>query len=319
MRQIVIKLACYFIEMSDKLKQKLSKLLVAFLLSLLFICMPFNAYSADLNYLDDSAWLNCERATAMSISGKSGSSKMDGVFKYFYDRNDGCFYSYFDFTESRLESVYEDVRVHFDVKNDSSSYSFAVDMDGICDCGDTEEKLFNTYQNFNYADNFELAMSIVEFNCKPDVYNIKIKLYIGGRNYKILDDIVIDTTKPTTTKPPTTKKPITSKAHKTTSAKQKTAKSTTYRLTKYKGSGANGSAKKYSANGQTEGKNDVIVDNLYSANGYNDGLSVVPKTKMSTTSKVMLGFGIGIGVIALGMILYAVAMPKKENKDDNDI
>lgn len=278
------------------------------------LIIPIKALAVNLDYLDNSTWNNNPNVTSMSVSGKSGVNKLQGVFRYFFDSDDACIYTYFNVNETTLSEYNDIVKVHYDIYSESNSYSFAIDEQGICDCGDEEYKYFDVYQNFELLNgDTQRCMSVTALNCTPDLYTVDVRLYINGRNYIIKKGLEIDTRVPETTKETTTHQTTTRQAT-TKASKQTTTKITTTRQS----SSSSNSNSKYKATGEY----DKNVDDYINADSNEiieqDDVSTTSRVTLSRASKILLIIGIIVGVVGIGFIFYSAIKSKKQNDNKEE-
>lgn len=254
----------------------------------------------------------------------------NGYTKYVFDEENGCFYVYLNFTDSRIDSSSnENIKLNFIIENSTESYIFSVDKNGLID--EWAEDKVSVSVNFNASCKNQGGKMIAGIELK-DKNARKLTNYVSCyyscgaeisaelfENFT-LDMYVPTTVKTTTQKKTTTKKSTTEKSKKTTVSEKTTAVKTT----KFSASNTNSSKKtttKFSAANTT--KFDAVSQNISEQSDeefWESQLSSVAeiadesdvektKTKMSSSAKAMLA--VSAVLLAGGAALVLTGALKK--------
>lgn len=283
---------------------KALKRIVAFTaVILLLISYPLTTYSADLEYLEYYNWENNDLVTETDVNKNSPYGSLFCSFKYYYDKDENSFYTYFAIEESTLDSNNNTVYVYYDFKSNDNEYAFVTDENGLVIDENDYSKEFKTYSSFKYHDD-STGVYINAFDLKLPygIYNVDVKLYVNSHSYLIKKGITIDASKPTTTKATTTKKPTTKKA--TTTKKAKTTKGKSSKTTKSKDEDLT-----------------AVEETAESTNPFDDSQDETTRPKLTMSDKLSYAFVItAVTGGFLGLMIYSSIMNKKgiNKKDDNE-
>lgn len=304
----------------------------------LFVCLavmliPFSAAAVNTDLVEDEVyWI--DRGETVNYS----SSYFQGFSKYIADEDEGCFYFFTRFTDSRIDMDSNDnITLGFTVKNDSNYYSFKVGKDGILDNqGQNLSDAIEVYYNFSEAScqrqggGIFVAFKLKNKTDRTRKNSISCEYYCGlDISYNLLDDVELDMYVPETQKSTSNK---TTKAAAQASTKSNNTKSTTSKekntaesSTKFSGSGdklsttASNKSSKFSGSAaaanteQTSNENSVSLNEsvqLHSAENYN---SIGEKQSLSVHSKLLIAvFAV---LFSLGVICIIIGCAKNKNPE----
>jgi hypothetical protein len=249
---------------------------VPFVVCICILACPLSAYALNADLVEhETYWIDCDNQIIYK------SSTFNGFTKYVVDENEGSFYLFSMFTDSKLDKAcQENITFTFTIKNDVNTYYLQVDKNGM----------LNTSSK-NSADAIELCYNFDDASCKRQGGSVFVALglknstdrqltnhisceYSCGlsNTYVMFDDIDLDMYVPTTTKQSkeksatqsTTKSKATkqSTTAKSTTEKSTTAKSTTQSTTKFVASGSVSST-----TSTTEFVADTTADETYYTTG----------------------------------------------------
>lgn len=201
---------------------KKTALLVFVLLSLL--SSVFYCYAVDLDYMDETKWYHNDKILSKNIDMKCKSNSIDGVFRYFYNENDKCFYIMLLATESSIENDKQDVAIEYYIDNEYNNYNFNINSDGLV--VETEYAgMFNEKCNFSVdSDGTVRCICAVEIDNKSLTNYVTIKAHINNDSYMLLENFAIET--PVANDESTTKSVKTTKKATTEKSKTKSKSST---------------------------------------------------------------------------------------------
>lgn len=216
------------------------------LLATLFVFALFcgeKAYALDEGLVasEYNGWLENDNLLLYSVSEHG----FDGSLKYISDKENGCFYIYFSFFDTRLQSDEIDddkIVISFRIENDNGGYSFSVNRTGLTDTADKDKvKLASRFDCSCDKLGGEILVGF-ELKSKTDktLTNRVSCEYAAGTEYvtTLIDSAVLDMYKEPTTKTSSAKK--NNSAGKDTTSKTEKAKTTkvtqTQNATKFKGS-----------------------------------------------------------------------------------
>lgn len=170
---------------------------------LVFLCMCMSVvrgYAFNADYLDADKWNSNNKVTTMYIEKESNVHRLEGIFKYYADGEEGCIYTYFSVSESSVDENNEDVRIHYDVYTQKEEYSFSIDKNGMCDTLEEEKKAFEVYENFSTNRKTQEGMYITGVRIKEFDSNssVDVSFYINGHIYRIAKGIELKQAEETT-------------------------------------------------------------------------------------------------------------------------
>lgn len=294
------------------------------------------AYNVD--YLDDTSWVDSNDAVTKSVSCERNSTVMDCAVSYLVDENNST--AYFQVLANNFGiTKNSDVRLYFDVLADSQKYSFYVDKSGLQSSNDYS-KLFAAKSNFTSSKNVDSGTYIVamDVKTKASVNKINIAISVDSMKYDLIDGILLNAVT-------TTKKPTTTKIKATTSARTtqkinnvgevtvEIAKSTTKKSSKSKSKKENSTKfagqnkyhttvkseddTKFSPTGTTAQTTAVQEQDTTEAvwHTYNKDMSYSTKIKITTAIGIALGV---VGLLLTGFAIGKASNKKEQKKDEND-
>lgn len=310
-----------------------------FLLSLFVILFSFSstAFAYNVDYLDDTSWVDSNDAVTKTVSCERKGILMDCSVSYLVDENNSTAYfqvlaNNFGITKS------SDVRLYFEVFADNQHYSFYVDKSGLQSKNDYS-KLFTAKSNFKSSKSVGSGTYIVamDVKTKASVNRINIALFVDSMKYDLIDGILLNeittTKKPTTTKikattfPRTTQRfdnvgEVTVVIAETTTKKNSKSKSKKETSTKFVGknkyhtTAKSENETKFSPTGTTAQTTTVQEQGTTEPvwHTYEKDMSYSTKIKITTA------VGIALGVVGLLLTGFAIgkASNKKEQKKDED-
>lgn len=295
------------------------------------------AYNVD--YLDDTSWVDSNDAVTKSVSCERNSVVMDCAVSYLVDENNSTVYfqvlaNNFGITKN------SDVRLYFDVLADSQKYSFYVDKSGLQSSNDYS-KLFAAKSNFTSSKNVDSGTYLVamDVKTKASVNKINIALSVDSMKYDLIDGILLNalttTKKPTTTKIKTTASARTTQrldnnvgevtvviADSTTKKKSK-SKSEKVASTKFVGqnkyhtTAKSDNETKFSPTGKTAQTTALQEQGTTEAvwHTYNKDMSYSTKIKITTAVCIALGV---VGLLLTGFAIGKASNKKEQKKDETD-
>lgn len=309
-----------------------------FLLSLFVLLFAFSStvFAYNVDYLDDTSWVDSNDAVTKTVSCERKGHLMDCSVSYLVDENNSTAYfqvlaNNFGITKS------SDVRVYFEVFADNQRYSFYVDKSGLQSKNDYS-KLFAAKSNFKSSKSVGSGTYIVamDVKTKASVNRINIALSVDSMKYDLIDGILLNeitTKKPTTTKIKATISPRTTQrfdnagevtvviAESTTkkNSKSKSKKEISTKFVgknKYHTTAKSENETKFSPTGTTAQTTTVQEQGTTEPvwHTYEKDMSYSTKIKITTA------VGIALGVVGLLLTGFAIgkASNKKEQKKDED-
>lgn len=322
-----------------------------------FICLsivavPFSAYAINQDLVDDEIfWI--DKGNEIYYSNDD---YFEGFSKYIVDEDEGCFYLFTRFTDYRIDrESNENIAFAFTIHNDSNSYFFRVDKDG----------LVNSYSQ-NTLDSIDIYYNFSEASCKKQGGGVFVAIelknktdrmlnnfisceYSCGRNvtYNLINDVSLDMYVPTTAKTTvqkttkqTTQKTVkdttksnTSDSGKTVTEKTAKAKTTKESSTKFEGSGVKSSSSSKSnstkfnsvkGNDQTDAlrtEEDVAItdsENIVEFEQENDAINIVEqseKSQLSSQAKLMIVIFTVLLVVGIACVIIGTVNGKKNKKE----
>lgn len=296
-----------------------------------------NVFAYNVDYLDDTSWVDSNDAVTKSVSCERNSNVMDCAVSYLVDENNST--AYFQVLANNFGiTKNSDVRLYFDVLADSQKYSFYVDKSGLQSSNDYS-KLFAAKSNFTSSKNVDSGTYLVamDVKTKASVNKINIAISVDSMKYDLIDGILLNAVT-TTKKPTTTKIKATASAHttqkinnvgevtveiaKSTTKKSSKSKSKKENSTKFAGqnkyhtTAKSDKETKFSPTGTTAQTTALQEQGTTEAvwHTYNKDMSYSTKIKITTA------IGIALGVVGLLLTGFAIgkASNKKEQKKDKD-
>lgn len=304
----------------ERSKQCLKILKIITMLITLFIfafCSSFSAYAMNENYMIDEYvyWLDIEN----SYDYHQNSDGFEGFLKSVSDENEGCFYIFFKFFDTRISNGKdENIVLTFTVENSENKYHFSVNKDGFINTGQNDMNAVKLNSNF---DNFSCSSMggkiFVGFELKNSADRVLTNYiscdYAAGVNTTTvlfenekLDLFVEPTEKAVTTKTKTAQS--TAAKEKTTQKKSSaSAKSSAAKTTQNKSTGTT----RFKSSGIYSGDGDEYTDNDNA--DIEDSEDVIAyqnaDAEMSSTAIIILTLSI-IAIVA-GIIVLTVALASK--------
>lgn len=310
-----------------------------FLLSLFVLLFAFSStvFAYNVDYLDDTSWVDSNDAVTKTVSCERKGHFMDCSVSYLVDENNST--AYFQVLANNFNITKDsDVRVCFEVFADNQRYSFYVDKSGLHSNNDYS-KLFAAKSNFNSSKNVGSGTYIValDVKTKASVNKINIALSVDSMKYDLIDGILLNeittTKKPTTTKIKATNSSRTTqrfdnvgevtvviaetKTKKNSKSKSKKDSSTKFvGKNKYHTTAKSENETKFSPTGTTTQTTDLQEQGTTEPvwHTYEKDMSYSTKIKITTA------VGIALGVVGLLLTGFAIgkASNKKEQKKDED-
>lgn len=313
--------------MMERSKQCLKILKIITMLITLFIfafCSSFSAYAMNENYMIDEYvyWLDIEN----SYDYHQNSDGFEGFLKSVSDENEGCFYIFFKFFDTRISNGKdENIVLTFTVENSENKYHFSVNKDGFINTGQNDMNAVKLNSNF---DNFSCSSMggkiFVGFELKNSADKVLTNYiscdYAAGVNTTTvlfenekLDLFVEPTEKAVTTKTKTAQS--TAAKEKTTQKKSSaSAKSSAAKTTQNKSTGTT----RFKSSGIYSGDGDEYTDNDNA--DIEDSEDVIAyqnaDAEMSSTAIIILTLSI-IAIVA-GIIVLTVALASKTKKSEEE-
>lgn len=309
-----------------------------FLLSLFVLLFAFSStvFAYNVDYLDDTSWVDSNDAVTKTVSCERKGHLMDCSVSYLVDENNSTAYfqvlaNNFGITKS------SDVRLYFDVLADNQRYSFYVDKSGLQSNNDYS-KLFAAKSNFKSSKSVGSGTYIVamDVKTKASVNKINIALSVDSMKYDLIDGILLNeittTKKPTTTKIKATTSPRTTQRFdnvgevtvviaKSTTKKNSKSKSKKETSTKFVGKN------KYHTTAKSENETKFSPTGTTAQTTVQEQSTTEPvwhtyekDMSYSTKIKITTAVGIALGVVGLLLTGFAIgkATNKKELKKDED-
>lgn len=313
--------------MMERSKQCLKILKIITMLITLFIfafCSSFSAYAMNENYMIDEYvyWLDIEN----SYDYHQNSDGFEGFLKSVSDENEGCFYIFFKFFDTRISNGQdENIVLTFTVENSENKYHFSVNKDGFINTGQNDMNAVKLNSNF---DNFSCSSMggkiFVGFELKNSADRVLTNYiscdYAAGVNTTTvlfenekLDLFVEPTEKAVTTKTKTVQSTA-AKEKNTQKKSSASAKSSAAKTTQNKSAGTT----RFKSSGIYSGDGDEYTDNDNA--DIEDSEDVIAyqnaDAEMSSTAIIILTLSI-IAIVA-GIIVLTVALASKTKKSEEE-
>lgn len=309
-----------------------------FLLSLFVILFSFSstAFAYNVDYLDDTSWVDSNDAVTKTVSCERKGHLMDCSVSYLVDKDNST--AYFQILTNNFNITKDsDVRVYFEVFADNQRYSFYVDKSGLQSNNDYS-KLFAAKSNFKSSKSVGSGTYIVamDVKTKASVNKINIALSVDSMKYDLIDGILLNeittTKKPTTTKIKATTSPHTTQRFDNVgdvtvviaeSTTKKNSKSKSKKETSTKFVGKN----KYHTTAKSENETKFLPTGTTAQTTVQEQGTTEPvwhtyekDMSYSTKIKITTAIGIALGVVGLLLTGFAIgkASNKKEQKKDED-
>ena len=313
---------------------------LTFLLCLIIFIFSFGSsvFAYNVDYLDDTSWVDSESAETKIVSYDSKSGLMDCAVSYLVDEDNST--AYFQILTNNFNiSKDSDVRVCFEVFADNQKYSFYVDKSGLQSNNDYS-KLFAAKSNFNSSKNVGSGTYIValDVKTKASVNRINIALSVDSMKYDLIDGILLNeittTKKPTTTKikattfPRTTQRfdnvgEVTVVIAETTTKKNSKSKSKKETSTKFVGknkyhtTSKSENETKFSPTGTATQTTDLQEQGITEPVWHNYEKDMSYSTKVKITTAVGIALGV-VGLLLTGFAIGKASNKKEQKKDEND-
>lgn len=234
----------------------------------LFFCFyimftPYCAYAFNSALLEDEVhWIDKGEEIYYN-----NAEYFEGFSKYIADENEGCFYLFTRFTDSRIDKNSKDnITLGITVRNDRNSYTFQMDKDGLI--GSPAQSLddIEVYCNFDEASCKRQGGGIfaaVKLKNKEDrkrTNYISCEYFCGlDLNYNLFTDIELDMFIPETAKNSTSKKIPVQSTTRHSSTQTESERDTAEQSTKFEGTGTRYNTARSGASTKFSGSQSVDV------------------------------------------------------------
>ncbi len=291
------------------------------LICLLLCLQPFSVFAANTDYLNAEKWEDNPRVKTSDLERHAPLGDLYGRFSFVKDHEELAVYTYVAFSESTMAfDDSDDVRVIYEFHMSDDTYVFSLNSNGICEEFGEESNLFEYDINLYNDGSTCYLMSYGDYNGNALLGDVKVYLSVNNSRYLLQDKIHIQvpekTTKKKTTTTKRTNKKRTKKSRKATSSNKRSSHKAAkkQRSTKFYASITKHASKSTKKN--TTAK--TTTESVTPANSAADGFSVKNRT--------LLIFCIGVGVIALLLVVYyvgysnaqAVKNDKEEEKEEKE-
>lgn len=281
-------------------------------------------YAVDLDYLDESKWYHNDRVTTKTVSIKSTNNRFEGSYRYFYDKNDNCFYLMVLANEDSIDYSHKDISIEYSVVNNYDSYRFTVDSNGVVEEEYGDRFVATTSFYTNTEDKTGRYISALDINNGCEINYLTIKIFFNGHSYLLIENFEADCSEEITENTDSSTLKSTTEANKATtnSTDDKTIKDST---TKF-------SADVRITNENETDKFDAVIESTEKATDTDTGFATSvsqdfsnsdDKGSLSTASKIMLGVASAVGAVGMAYIISGFKMKnsiktKDLPKDSND-
>ena len=304
----------------------LKKAISCFFMITLILFVPVNAYSMDTKYVNNTEiwWYDNDDIVHMPPQNLG---KYEGVYSYYIDSDNNCFYLYISYYESDLKDKNNDIKMEFQISNSVNNYYFIVNENGMMNPDKSTKSAFNIALNFKEAtkqgQDLYLGLEFCNKNDKILDNSISFSVIVNGKSYTLNEGLVLpfykekDTTK-IGGKEKTTASKTNKKDSKTTT--QRSTKNTTEKTTKFKYVASATGSGKYTADTDSpseeyeydEAENDVQILTEESVNSKE--IFPLRSKVLIAVSAVILATGIGIAAYNLNKMRNAKKQEKSENE-----
>ena len=300
----------------------LKKATACFLMIILLLLTPVNAFAIDTAFIDNpEIWYE---KSGIYHASEQKFEDFSGMFSYYTDIENNCFYLHISYNEKGLTDEENDVKVEFHISNDTNAYTFVFDENGITEPGNEVKKAFDAVCNFGNAtaQGQELYLGI-EFRNKVDkqVDNIlSFSVSVNGKSYKLTDGIKLPFYKEESAKEKdnvNTSATREAKTSRKSTEKNSSSKVTTEKPTKFKyiPSQSSNSREEYETN-------DTVLSEGEFAETKDNGVEIIAeeekKPKLSTASKILIAVAVLSILTGIALISYYSFKAKKDKPEKQD-
>ncbi|MGN0523244.1 MAG: hypothetical protein ACI4IG_03120 [Eubacterium sp.] len=274
-------------------------------------------YAVDLDYLDESKWYHNDKVTTKTVSIKSINNRFEGIYRYFYDKDDNCFYLMVLANEDSIDNSHKDISIEYSVINNYESYRFTVDSNGVVEEEYGNQFIATTSFYTNAEDKTGRYISALDINNGYEINYLTVKIFFNGHSYLLIENFEADCSEEITENTASTTLKNTTETNKTATnaTEDKTVKKST---TKF-------SADVRIANKNKTDKFDAVIESTETATdtdtGYVTSVSQDfsnnnDKGSLSTASKIMMGIASAVGAVGIAYIISSFKVKNSIKTED---
>ena len=303
----------------------LNKVISCLFVTILIFFTPISAYSMDTKFVNSAEiwWYDNDSIVHMP---PQDFGKYEGVYSYYIDRDNSCFYLYISYYESDLKDKNNDIKMEFQIANDINNYYFIVNENGMINPDKSTKSAFDIALNFQEAtkqgQDLYLGIEFCNKNDKILDNSISFSVIVNGQSYTLNEGLMLPFYKEDTAKVSGKEKTTASKTVKNSSktTTQRSTKNTAEKTTKFK----------YVASATGSGKYTADDDSSNEAYEYDEAESDVQilteeavdsEETLSLRSKILIAvsaviLATGIGIAAYN--LYKMRNAKKQETAEDE-
>lgn len=300
----------------------LKKAAACFLMIILLLLTPVNAFAIDTVFINNpEIWYE---KSGIYHASEQKFEDFSGVFSYYTDVENNCFYLHISYNEKGLNDEENDVKVEFHISNDTNAYTFTFDENGITQPDNEIKKAFDAVCNFGNAtaQGQELYLGI-EFRNKADKQadnTLSFSVSVNGKSYKLTDGIVLPFYAEESSKAKENVKTSAAKEAKTSrksAEKSSSPKATTEKATKFRyvPSQNPNSREEYDIN-------DTVLSEGNFAETKDNGVEILAeeekKPKLSAGSKILIAVAVLSILTGVALIACYSLKAKKDKSEKPD-
>lgn len=232
--------------------RKFIRICVSVILIIIALLSSRFAFAQSINnsYTSAEYWNSSEDITTVKFNFDNDPTRSSA--QYIINQNDNAVYFRLEFSS---EIDMSQLKIHFDFYNDFREYHFAIGQDGMTDFVGNEQDAFEMI--YNFVDTPMVGIRLLDGSY---VNEMKLVVNYNGRNYKVIDSMILDFT-PIIEESTTVER--TTKPHKETTTKHTTTKASKYSpsVSKYVASPVTSSTRKITTEkAETTSQNDINGD-----------------------------------------------------------
>lgn len=300
----------------------LKKAAACFLMIILLLLTPVNAFAIDTVFINNpEIWYE---KSGIYHASEQKFEDFSGVFSYYTDVENNCFYLHISYNEKGLNDEENDVKVEFHISNDTNAYTFTFDENGITQPDNEIKKALDAVCNFGNAtaQGQELYLGI-EFRNKADKQadnTLSFSVSVNGKSYKLTDGILLPFYVEESSKAKENVKTSAAKEAKTSrksAEKSSSPKATTEKATKFKyiPSQSPNSREEYETN-------DTVLSEGEFAETKDNGVEILAegeeKPKLSAGSKILIAVAVLSILTGVALIACYSLKAKKDKSEKPD-
>ena len=294
----------------------LKKVISCFFIITLILFVPVNAYSMDTKFVNNAEIWWDDNAGIVHMPPQN-LGKYEGVYSYYIDGDNSCFYLYISYYESDLKDKNNDIKMEFQITNDINNYYFIVNENGMINPDKSTKSAFDIALNFQEATKQGQDLYLgIEFRNKNDKIldnSISFSVIVNGQSYTLNEELILpfytenNITKVSGNEKTTASKTVKNNSKTTT---QRSTKNTTEKTTKFKYVASATGSGKYTAD-------DDYSDEEYEYDEVENDIQILTEKAvdseetLSLRSKIMIA--VSAVILATGMALLAYSIHKVRN------